>query len=475
VSRLTGSISRIPRGRWLNAALGLVLVAVIAAAYFTVGSSTPTATVSTRTATVTSGSLTASVTGSGNLASSRTSSLSFGAAGTVTSVSVKEGDKVKKGEVLARIDTASAERTLASAKATLASAQASYDDLVAGQTTLEKQSEALQLTSAELSVTNAKKSVTAAEKQVTTDQAAKAPSATITKDKEAVTSAKQQLSSAKVALAQQKVTNAKSATGATDAEVATAKVSIQTAKASVATAQDALDETKLTAPFAGTIVTVSGEVGDSVSAGTSSSSSGSTSSSSSTTTSTTSTSSSSSSFITMSSLSKLDVTASVAEADIGGVKVGQDAVVTLSASSTTMTGTVTAVSPEGTTTSNVVSYPVTVSVPDPPSTARLGASVSITITTGSADDALILPTSAITTSGTRHTVSLLKNGVATTTVVETGLVGSSTTQVTSGLKAGDVVQIPTTSTTSSGSSGVPGFGAGGGAGGGVGGGLGGGN
>jgi multidrug efflux pump subunit AcrA (membrane-fusion protein) len=154
----------------------------------------------------------------------------------------------------------------------------------------------------------------------------------------------------------------------------------------------------------------------------------------------------------------MDVTANVAEADIGGVKIGQDAVVTLSADGSTMNGTVSAVSPEGTTSNNVVQYPVTISVADPAATARIGASVSITITTGSADDALVLPTAAITTSGTRHTVSLLKNGVVTPTVIQTGLVGSSTTQVTSGLSAGDVVQIPTT--TSSTSTGVPGFGGG---------------
>ena len=154
----------------------------------------------------------------------------------------------------------------------------------------------------------------------------------------------------------------------------------------------------------------------------------------------------------------MDVTATIAEADIGALKVGQEAQVTLSASDETMTGTVSAVSPEGTTSSNVVQYPVTVSVSDPPATARLGASVSVTITTGSAEDVMILPTSAITTSGTRSTVTLMKNGVATPTVIETGLAGSSTTEIKSGLTAGDVVQIPTSTTTTS--SGVPGFGGG---------------
>jgi multidrug efflux pump subunit AcrA (membrane-fusion protein) len=138
------------------------------------------------------------------------------------------------------------------------------------------------------------------------------------------------------------------------------------------------------------------------------------------------------------------------------VKAGQEATVTLSASDENMSGTVSAVSPEGTTSSNVVQYPVTVRVTDPATSARLGASVSVVITTGSAQDTLILPTAAITTSGTRNTVSLLKNGVATPTVIQTGLQGASTTQVTGGLVAGDVVQYPTSSTSSS--TAVPGFG-----------------
>jgi multidrug efflux pump subunit AcrA (membrane-fusion protein) len=270
-------------------------------------------------------------------------------------------------------------------------------------------------------------------------------------------------------LAQQKATAAKDAEGPTAAELAQAKVSIENAQVNVDDAEDGLEETKLTAPFAGTILTLAGAEGDGVSGGTSSSTSGSSSSetssngtgstgTSSTGSTSSSSSSSSSAFITMASMSALEVTATIAEADIGTLKVGQEAEVTLSASEETMTGTVSAVSPEGTTSNNVVQYPVTVSVTDPPASARLGASVSVTVTTGSVQDALILPTNAITTTGTRSSVLLLKQGVATPTVIETGLESSSTTEITSGLAAGDVVQIPVTTTTSS--SGVPGFGGG---------------
>lgn len=193
-----------------------------------------------------------------------------------------------------------------------------------------------------------------------------------------MTQAKSQLVSAKSQLAQQKVTVEKNQEGSSAADLAEAQVNITSAQVSVDDAKDALAATKLRAPFAGTILTVSGEVGDSVSSGTSSSSSGSSSSSSgssstastgstgSSTGSSTSTSSSSSSsaFITMASTSQLSVTASIAEADIGSVKVGQAAEITLSASNATMSGTVSEISPEGTTTSNVVEYSVTIAVTD---------------------------------------------------------------------------------------------------------------
>lgn len=463
-------MTRIPRGRLLNAALGIVLVAVVAAAWFTVGSTDDSTAVAARTTTVTTGSVTATVSGSGNLESARTSSLAFGASGTVESVSVKVGDAVKKGRTLARIDTASAQRQLASAKASLASADASYADLVAGRTSAEKEQDELSIESAELSVKSAQKQLTSARKSGKSDS---------------VTQAEQSVAQAKVQLAQAEATAEQNAEGATAAQVAQARVSIASAQADVQDAQDALDATRIVAPFSGTILSVAGATGDSVTSGASSSSaSGSTSESSGTTgasstgsssstgtgssgstsagsTSTdTSSTGSSSTFITMASLSSLDVTANIAEADIGSVKTGQDATVTLSATDEEMSGTVEEVSPEGTTSSNVVQYPVTIRVDDPVAAARLGASVSVTITTGSAQDALVLPTAAITTTGNRHTVTVLKNGVAGTQAIETGLVGGTTTQVTSGLTAGEVVRLPTT-TAGTASTGVPGFGAGG--------------
>jgi macrolide-specific efflux system membrane fusion protein len=195
----------------------------------------------------------------------------------------------------------------------------------------------------------------------------------------------------------------------------------------------------------------SGSSGSSGSTGGAGGSTGSTDSSSSS-----SSSSTSSAFVVLADLAKLQMTANVAEADIGSVKAGQAAQVTLTAAGTQVEGTVIQVSPEGTTSNNVVQYPVTVSLSSAPEGARLGASASVTITTGSASDVLTLQSSAITTLGSRNTVSVVRNGATTVVPIEIGLVGGGLTEVTSGLTEGETVNLPSTTSTS-GSGGLPGF------------------
>jgi macrolide-specific efflux system membrane fusion protein len=77
-------------------------------------------------------------------------------------------------------------------------------------------------------------------------------------------------------------------------------------------------------------------------------------------------------------------------------------------------------------------------------------------------NALELPSAAITTTGRTSTVTILKNGKQTITPVTTGLVGTSTTEVLTGVAVGDVVVEPTVSVTAStSSSATGGFGGGG--------------
>lgn len=110
------------RGLLINGALAVLLVAGAAYAYLSLndnaGASSPG-----RITTVRRGALVSSVSASGAVASSESRDLAFGTSGTVTEIDVQAGDKVKKGQVLARLDDADAQDAMDSAQAALSAAE----------------------------------------------------------------------------------------------------------------------------------------------------------------------------------------------------------------------------------------------------------------------------------------------------------------------------------------------------------------
>ncbi len=110
------------RGVLLNGILAILIAIGAGVAYFSLnddaGASSPG-----RIVRVSRGNVVSSVSASGSVASSLSRDLSFGTSGTVDSVKVKVGDKVKKGQVLATVDDASASDDLRSAKAALDAAE----------------------------------------------------------------------------------------------------------------------------------------------------------------------------------------------------------------------------------------------------------------------------------------------------------------------------------------------------------------
>jgi multidrug efflux pump subunit AcrA (membrane-fusion protein) len=110
-----------------------------------------------------------------------------------------------------------------------------------------------------------------------------------------------------------------------------------------------------------------------------------------------------------------------------------------------LSGTVSGVSPSSTVSSNVVTYDVTISLKDPPSSVKVGMTANVSVITASKSDVMELPSAAVTTTGTTSTVTTLENGKETAHPVVVGLVGSSTTQILSGVSIGEVVVEPTVS------------------------------
>ncbi|MET4582967.1 macrolide-specific efflux system membrane fusion protein [Conyzicola nivalis] len=242
----------------------------------------------------------------------------------------------------------------------------------------------------------------------------------------AVTSATTDASSADpqtASIAGEKLTSAKS-------QVLDAKDKVADANDVLAAAQADRANATLVSPIAGLVVAVSGTVG-----GSSGSSTSGTSAAGGTTT-------TSSEFVTIADVTAMTMTAAIAEADIALVAVGQTAAVTFPAlEDVTATATVTSIAPTGTTSNSIVTYSTTITLDTIPEGLRLGQTAEVTITTvASADDALYVPTAAITTAadGT-STVDVIGDDDVTTTNVELGVVGDAGTVVTSGLTAGQTI------------------------------------
>lgn len=295
-------------------------------------------------------------------------------------------------------------------------------------------------------------------------------SATLAKDTASITTARQSVTSA-----QNSVTSAQLAAQAdlhpeTPDQIAQVQATVASAQVQVDNARLAVDETTLKAPQAGTVLAVNGKVGESSGSGSASAATTSTGSGSGAggagggaSSASSSSTASSGGFVTIANLSQLAVTANIAEADAAKIKLGQQATVGFPATGTTATGSVTQITPQSTVTNNVVLYPVQVSLDTAPPGVGVGATATLSITTGTSDGVLSVPTSAITTVGNRHTVTVrAADGTDSVVAVQIGLSGDTTTEVTSGVAEGDALVLPTVAaTTGGGGGGFPRTGGGG--------------
>jgi macrolide-specific efflux system membrane fusion protein len=214
-----------------------------------------------------------------------------------------------------------------------------------------------------------------------------------------------------------------------------------------------LATTWLRAPVPGTIATIGVAVGDTVSGTTAADTSTGTSSGSATgTTASTGTTPA----FTLVQLSQYQMSVSLSESDVGKVKSGQMATVTVSATGEKLAARVTQVgvlassssssssssapSTTSSSSSTAVSYPVTLRLTQTGTGLKPGMTASADIVTGQSTG-LTVPTQALHGS----TVTVVANGVSTTRRVQTGVAGDSTTEIVSGLKAGDKVLVTSTS------------------------------
>lgn len=137
---------------------------------------------------------------------------------------------------------------------------------------------------------------------------------------------------------------------------------------------------------------------------------------------------------------QLIATVSMSESDILDIKANQKVVITIDAySDVTFTGKVLSVNTSGSSNSGVTSYPVTILLDSTDVAIYPNMAIGADIITDSVANAIMIPTTAITTSGKTSTVQVMKSGKPETVTVEIGTSNDSYTVITSGINEGDVV------------------------------------
>ncbi len=436
---------------WPTYLLAALCVGAIVAAVLIVGPASGTATSSGRTITVGEGVVQATVSGSGNIQAATQLDLGFKTSGVVTQIYVHQGQHVTEGQLLAELNPDSAEVTLEQARASLQASEASLvqEEETDGEGSTGSGSSgtgASHATASAASVDDISYSAPTTHKPK--HAAAGEESNATTTPKEAATTPKATLSPA-----------------LREANIASARAAVKSDRLTVQSAEQSLSDTKLFAPTTGTIVSLSGEVGEAVSASgttkSSSSSSGSGSSGSGSSSaasafgassaatgasgsgSSGSGSSSSSSFAVLSDLSSMQLVVPLSESEVIDVRDGQPATVTIEAlEGLKLAAHVVSVATLPTSSSGVVSYDVTFQLDQLASGLKPGMSATAEVVVKQAEGVNV-PTSAITA----DTVTVVHDGTHTSRQVVTGLAGNSSTIVLSGLSAGEQIVLPVAPTT----------------------------
>ena len=256
---------------------------------------------------------------------------------------------------------------------------------------------------------------------------------------------KASLAQARAALATDRAkVSADEADDATDAQLTADKAAVSAAKGQVSSARTALDDAKLRSPISGVVASVGLSVGDTVTGSGSNGTGGANGSVGGSNSSSSSSSSSSGSSIEVISTSAWTASASVDATDVGNVKAGDQAQLTVDGVTGTVYGIVTSVGVVASTSdTGSATYPVTVSVTGNPSGLHAGETATIALIYKQLTNVLTVPSTAVHVGNGSSYVYTTSDGTTSgkriETTVTTGLSSGGSTQITSGLKQGDKV------------------------------------
>ena len=221
-------------------------------------------------------------------------------------------------------------------------------------------------------------------------------------------------------------TSGASAAPATAAQLAADQASLDSANAQLSVARQNMAAATLVAPIAGTVALVNITPGQQV---TGSQGSGTT-----------------ADFV-IEGAGGEEATTTVSVSDVGEIRVGQPASVTLDGSATSISGQVVAVGMLSTVSSTgSASDPVTIGLAAGAPTLFAGSDAQVAIILAQVSDAVTVPTSAVEGTGAATFVTVLQAGKPVRVRVVVGAIGPVLTQVSSGLTVGEQVVLADMST-----------------------------
>ncbi|WP_425806505.1 HlyD family efflux transporter periplasmic adaptor subunit [Desulfitobacterium sp. Sab5] len=383
------------------------------------------ATTTTVNGKVTRGNVSKVITATGTVSYPKLINLTFEQTEKLIAKNIAVGDKVKAGQVLMQIDPSNLQQTVNQQQANLASAQAKLkqvqeDALPTAVSSLQQAQETLNTkkTALDTAKNNADSAYLANQVNIANQNVTQASntlaqamasgeSSKIQSAQTALTQAQQALTTAQNAqnggaatalniaqsaydvaqqnllLTQEKVNKLEN--GQNSADILTAQTAVQQAQAQLETAQTNLGKATMTAPFDGVITAVTGQVGQVMES--------------------TTTSSSKPGVTLAADPDVLQIDTTVGQADVNSLKVGQKAEITLDTQADTkISGTVTAVAVQGTTSSNVTTFGVTVTVDEKGTILKAGMNANVNIILDQVKDVLTIPSEALKTQNGKNFV-----------------------------------------------------------------------
>ncbi len=313
-----------------------------------------------------------------------------------------------------------AKASVKQADAALRQAQAAYDK-VAGSPHVWAMPQSLQLESATIAHEQAQASYNLTVN--VTDRAVKGAAAQVAQAEAQLARLSRSPTPEELAIAQAQVDQAQATldkirAGATPEELAIAQAQVDQAQVAVELARSRLENTRLLAPFAGTVAHIGAEMGELVS--------------------------SAIPMVVLVDLSDYHIDIRVDETDIGLIEVGQEAEITLDAfPDVELSGQVATIDPAGAMILGIVSYGVTVEISSADIPFKPDMTANVDIVVESKEGVLLVPNRAVGRDREGKYVEVLIAGQPRQVYIETGLSNGTFSEVVAGLKEGQRVIIKT--------------------------------